>query len=513
MNEQRDPDADNSRADSVTDTPVLVARGIEKRFGATIALSNGCLEVLPGEVHAIVGENGAGKSTLMNILSGSLAPDAGELWIGGTRALFSSVNDAVAAGIGIVHQELAICPDISVAENMFLGRVPTAVGGIKFRTMDAEAQRYLTMFSATCSPRDRAGDLTIGEQQVIEIARAVSSDCRVVIFDEPTSSLSETESAALFALIADLKSRGIACIYISHRLSEVFDHCDRVTVMRDGGWVRTIRTRDTSPTEVVTAMVGQEIAGLYPDKASQVGEVALEVTGLSSAAGVTDVSFAVRTGEILGLSGLVGSGRSELARAVVSVDKRTEGSMRVFGEAFAPTTFHEAVRAGVCYMTEDRKRDGLFLERSILDNSVAAILDRLGGAGFVSEKRARAAAEEFVGPLNIKLADLAQSISDLSGGNQQKVMIAKWLLAQPRVLILDEPTRGIDVGAKYEIHRLLRALADSGLAIVVISSELPEIVGLSDRVLVMREGEAAGLLVGAEVDESSIVALASGAAA
>lgn len=493
---------------------VLMATGLQKSFGGTRALVDGRLTVRAGEVHAVVGENGAGKSTLMKVVSGVLAPDAGTIEVNGRAVTFSGPRDAIAAGVGIVHQELALCPEISVAENMFLGGPPTTRAGlVKFAEMNREAASYLALFSTPARPDDRLGDLPIGQQQVVEIARTIAHDCRVVIFDEPTSSLTETESQALYTVIRDLQARGIAVVYISHRMSEVFSLSDRITIMRDGRWVETVRTADVTPEDVVTRMVGRELGGLYPPKAQNPGEVALDVRGLSRGRVLHDITFHARYGEILGFSGLVGSGRTELMRAVAGIDPLDSGTLHLDGLPYAPTTYSRAIDRGLCYMTEDRKGDGLFLEMSIEANTIAAVLRRLARYGMLSSSRSHQATRGYLESLRTKMADRRQPVGALSGGNQQKVMIAKWLVAEPRILVLDEPTRGIDVGAKHEIHLLLRELADAGIAVIVVSSDLPEIVGLSDRVVVMREGHVAGELQGDEIDEDHIITLASAAAA
>lgn len=488
---------------------VLSVRSLAKTFGGAIALADANLDVRAGEIHAVVGENGAGKSTLMNIISGNVLPDSGEMIFEGVPVRFTSPSAAMRAGVGIVHQELSLCADVSVAENIFLGDpLVTRFGMLAHRRMNREAAGLLAKFDASAHPTDRLGDLTLAEQQVVEIARTIRHESQLIIFDEPTSSLTETESAALYVLIRDLKRQGMSCIYISHRMSEVFSLSDVVTVMRDGRWVSTSRTKDVTPDEIITQMVGRPIARLYPPKASTRGEAALAVTGASRVGAFQDISFTAHRGEIVGFSGLVGSGRTELMKAVVGIDALDAGTIELDGELVTLRNYPQAVARGVCYMTEDRKLEGLFLERSLSENINAAVLPQISRAGIVRRSLARANSLEYAKSLNIKYNDLEQAIGRLSGGNQQKAMIAKWLLANPKVLILDEPTRGIDVGAKHEIHALLRTLADAGLAIVVVSSEMPEIVGLCDRVMVLSEGRLAGELTGDAITEDSIVSLA-----
>lgn len=490
--------------------PLLSARHLTKSFGGTRALVNGKLDAFAGEVHAIVGENGAGKSTLMSILAGVLVPDSGTIVIDGREVVFAGPRDATSVGVGIVHQELALCPEISVAENMFLGAPPrNRAGLIRFGQMNRAATSYLELFETQARATDLVRNLPIGQQQVVEIARTIAHECRVVIFDEPTSSLTETESQALFSVIADLKRRGMAIVYISHRMSEVFELSDRITVMRDGAWVDTVATNDITPEEVVVKMVGRDLGGLYPSKARSHGGVALEVKQMTKARVFDDISFAAHHGEILGFAGLVGSGRTEVMRALVGIDSYDSGQVLVEGEPLSSKQYSDAIGRGLCYMTEDRKGDGLFLDMSIEANTIAAVLRDLARHGMLARGRSQDAASEQLTPLHTKLASLDQPVKALSGGNQQKVMIAKWLIAEPQILILDEPTRGIDVGAKYEIHALLRRLADAGMAVIVVSSDLPEVVGLCDRVVVMREGVLVGELRAAEVTEPRIISLAS----
>jgi len=487
-------------------TPVLVGSGLTKSYGATRALVNGHLEAYAGEVHAIVGENGAGKSTLMNIFSGVVAPDSGTIQLEGTDVTFAGPDAALEHGVGIVHQELSLCPDLSVAENMFLGFVPRGRWGLaRFGEMSSTAARMLELFKTDAQPYDRVSDLSIGQQQVVEIARTLVHECKVIIFDEPTSSLTETESEALYGIIADLKARGIAIIFISHRMTEVFELCDRVTVMRDGAWVATRKIDETTPDEIVTMMVGRDLGGLYPPKNSTPGAVAITAEGFSRGRDFVDISFSARYGEILGFAGLVGSGRSEALRAVVGIDPSDAGSLHLDGSPVKTANYADLIARGVGYMSEDRKGDGLFLSMSIEANTIVAILRRLSSGGIIARGRSHDVSRNALTSLRTKMASLTQPVGALSGGNQQKVMLAKWLVTDPRVLILDEPTRGIDIGAKHEIHALLRQLADAGMCVIVISSDLPEVIGLSDRIAVMREGRIVAELSGDDVNEDTII--------
>lgn len=495
---------------SGTTAPVLELESISKSFGATRALRNGRLEIRAGEVHAIVGENGAGKSTLMGVMSGSVQPDAGSILIDGHLVQFAGPREATEAGIAIVHQELALCPDVSVAENVYLDQLPTRGGIIRFREINQKTRELLALFESEVDPRAKTAELSLADQQIVEIAHAMAHDCRVIIFDEPTSSLTGSEAEALHRLIRQLSKRGVASVYISHRLSEVFELSDRITVMRDGEWVATMDTSSTSPNAIVERMVGRKVETLYPPKSSSPGDVVLQVDGISGSR-FEDVSFVARSGEILGVSGLIGAGRSEVMRAVVGVDRREGGAVLVEGEAIAPNRYARAIDSGLVYMSEDRKHDGLFLNLSIESNIIVAVLQRLSRAGLVRGLLAHRTATKAAQKLRTKMASVDQAVGDLSGGNQQKAMVAKWLVCEPKVLILDEPTRGIDVGAKLEIHALLRQLADDGLAIVMVSSELEEVIGLSDRVLVMREGRLVGEVSG-DVTEQAVMNLAAGPA-
>lgn len=490
--------------------PVLEVRHVTKSFRGAAALTDANIVVRRGEIHAIVGENGAGKSTLMNIIAGVMTPDSGEILYNGRPAAFGSPAEATRAGVGIVHQELSLCPDISVAENIFLDSPPTnRLGMLSFKKMHAEAASLLDVFHATASPGDRLGDLTVAEQQVVEIARTVRHESQLIIFDEPTSSLTDAESAALYGLIRRLRDQGISCIYISHRMSEVFGLCDTITVMRDGRWVSTSPTASVTPDQVVTQMVGRPISQLYPEKTGESGEPVLRVESAARARAFQGISFTAHRGEILGFSGLVGSGRTELMKSIVGIDQLDAGKVFLEGRELTRYSYADAVKQGLCYMTEDRKLEGLFLERSVNENINAAVLPAISRGGMVRSAQARENSERYVASLNIRCRDIDQEVGRLSGGNQQKTMLAKWLLVNPRVLILDEPTRGIDVGAKHEIHRLLRDLADRGICVVIVSSDVPEIIGLCDRVLVLSEGRLAGELAAPDIAEDAIVRLAS----
>ena len=493
------------------DAYCLKVENITKIFPGTIALSKVMLQVKSGEVHALVGENGAGKSTLMNIISGVLPPDEGTITFLGKQVQFLSPSEAQSAGVGFVHQELALCPHISVAENIYMGRYEKGpFGFIKRKKLYADTAELLKLFKANIRPECMVGDLNIADQQIVEIAKSLSLKCKLLILDEPTSSLSDTETEILFGIIRKLKGEGISVLYISHRIAEIFEICDRVTILRDGCYINTFNVSEVTPRQIVEGMVGRELNDFYPPKSSETGEVMLEVQGLCREGVFQDISFELRRGEILGLSGLVGSGRTELARAICAIDKLHAGEITYLGEPVRFKNYSEAIKRGLCYLTEDRKLQGLFLNLNVKNNINAAIIDSLSRHMLVQRKKEAENATAYVARLNIKVHNIHQLISSLSGGNQQKAMIAKWLSANPSIIFMDEPTRGIDVGAKSEIHNMLRELSNHGIGVILISSELPEIIGMCDRVVVMHEGRITGEVSGQEISEQSIILLASG---
>jgi ribose transport system ATP-binding protein len=490
---------------------VLKVKDINKQFPGTKALTNMSFDLRRGEALGLVGENGAGKSTLMNIISGVLQADSGLIELFGKEIRPISPKDAQNAGIGFVHQELTNCTHLSVAENVFMGRLDifrNRIGFINYKKLNAETQRYLDMFKSRIKPEQKMRELKVADQQIIEIIKSLSLDCKILIFDEPTSSLTEVETETLFRLIKELKAQGISILYISHRMVEVFKLCERITVIRDGFFVDTLDTDKTNFEEIVNKMVGRIITNFYPPKSERVGDVIFEVKGLTYKGLFKDVSFNLREGEILGLSGLVGAGRTEVACSICGIFKLDEGEIYLKNKKVRIKTFAEAIRNGITYLTEDRKLQGLFLQMSIKKNITATNLKKVTTGLAINDKLESQYAAEFTKKLNIKIANVEQKVNSLSGGNQQKVMIAKWLYTNPKVLIMDEPTRGIDVGAKSEIHNMLRDLANQGMAIIVISSELPEIIGLCDRVLVMHDGKVTGELSKAELCEERIIALA-----
>ncbi|KSV86905.1 D-ribose transporter ATP binding protein [Sinorhizobium fredii USDA 205] len=495
---------------------VLSIHGVTKHFGAVKALTDVNFTLERGEVHALCGENGAGKSTLMNIIAGVLQPTEGEIRVDGKVVKISSPAVAQSLGIGLVHQEIALCPDATVAENMFMAatnrrRAPF----MNYRALERDAQAVMNRLAAI-DVRRKVADLPISSQQLVEIAKALTLDCRVLILDEPTAALTEAEAQQLFSIIRDLKANGISIIYISHRMAEIFSLCDRVTVFRDGRYVCTDRIVDVTPDDVVRRMVGREITQLYPEKLGRgeaPGETIFEVDSIGDGERFHEVSLALRNGEILGIGGLIGSGRTEIAEAICGLRQRVAGTVRLHGKTQKINSYSDAVKAGIVYLSEDRKGSGVFLEMSIAQNiSVLDLKSVTNSVGLMNGRAEAALAEDFARRLGVRMGGIEAPVKSLSGGNQQKVAIAKQLAVKPKVIVMDEPTRGIDVGAKTEIHRLLRELARSGMGIIVISSEMPELLGLSDRVLVVREGRLAGELGADEMSEETVIRLASGVA-
>ncbi len=489
---------------------LLSIKNITKIFPGVRALDNVSLEVKTGEVHALVGENGAGKSTLVNIISGVHKPESGTMYFDQKRYTPVNPREAQELGIGFVHQETALCPHLSIAENVFLGRIPKKlVALVDFKKAQEETAKLLRNFATDLNPMTKIKDISIASQQIVEIIKALSLDCRLLILDEPTSSLTDAETENLFRIINDLKNRGISILYISHRLTEVFKICDRISILRDGRFVKTLKVAETNEDEVICNMVGRSISTFYPEKRSRDGEELLRVEDLSRGKTLKNVSFTVKKGEILGFSGLVGAGRSEVARAVCGIDQYDEGRIYLHGKRIQFEKFYDAIQAGIAYLTEDRKLEGLFLRMNIKTNIAVTSLEEITQKQLVNKEKERSLAQKYIDLLHIKTSSLLQKVINLSGGNQQKVMVAKWLAINPVVLFMDEPTRGIDIGAKTEIHYLMRKLCEQGIGIVLISSELPEIIGMCDRVVVMNEGVKTGELTGNEITERNIMRLAS----
>ncbi|PWE53903.1 D-xylose ABC transporter ATP-binding protein [Metarhizobium album] len=489
----------------------LHMRGISKVFPGVKALSGVELAVRFGTVHAIVGENGAGKSTLMKILSGAYAPTTGTIEVAGTDVRMKRPADAQRLGIRMVHQELNLVPDLTVAENIFLGRMPKRLGFFDRGGMLRRAAAVLAELGTSIDPQERLGDLTISQQQLVEIAKAYAADPRIIVLDEPTSSLSEHETAALFRILRKMRDAGIAIIYISHRLKEVLEIADEVTVLRDGAMIETRAASGITAAEMIRLMVGREVSNVFPKTPSVIGKQVLSVRGIGDGARFADVSFDVRAGEILGLTGLVGAGRTEVARAIFGLAPLTTGTIEIDG---APVTIRSpaaAARAGIAYVPEDRKGDGIVPAMTVRENISLPVLRRLANRfGRVRRGVERDLAQTYVQKFSIVPPDGERRIGLLSGGNQQKAVISRWLATDPKVLILDEPTRGVDVGAKAEIHGIIGQLVANGMAVVMISSELPEIMGVCDRVVVMRDGRASAPIAREGLTEERIMALATG---
>jgi len=496
---------------TVVSAAVAELRGVEKSFGGVQALRGVDLALAPGEVHSLVGENGAGKSTLVRILGGVHQPDAGSVVIADEKVHLHGPRDARARGIAVIHQEPALFPDLDVAENVYMGRQPLDRSrGIDWKRMYRDVAELLRALGVSLDPRAPVQGLSVADQQLVEIAKALSMDARVVVMDEPTAALSSRETDELFRIINDLRSRGVAVLFISHRLEEVFALSDTVTVLRDGGHVITASAAELDATALIRHMVGRELRELFPKGAAEIGAPALEVRGLRREGVFRDVSFTVRRGEIVGLAGLVGAGRSEVARAIFGIDPLDGGEILAAGGPLTIRSPRDAMKAGLGFVPEDRQHQGLVLEMAIDDNATLPFLRRLTRFGLINRKREAEVAAEFTKRLQVKAASLAQPAQSLSGGNQQKVVLAKWLATDPKVLILDEPTRGIDIGTKAEVHRIISGLAAEGLAILLISSELPEVLGMADRVLVMREGRLTGEFTRDEADQERIMHAATG---
>lgn len=491
-------------------TKLVLMEGIEKHFPGVHALKNVSFDLEAGEVHALMGENGAGKSTLMKILSGVYTKDAGSIHAFDAEVTFDSPRAAQDAGIGIIHQELSLMNDLTAAQNIFIGREPRgAFGMLDEAQLNANAAELFTQLNIDISPTDQIQGMSVAKQQMIEIAKALSYRSRVLIMDEPTAALTNTEICELFGMIQKLKSEGVGIVYISHRMDEIKEISDRITVMRDGEYVDTVAAANTPIKQIITMMVGRELTDSkvhIPDRSA--AETALEVKGLTRGRMVRDVSFSVKKGEILGFAGLMGAGRTEVARAIFGADIPEAGDIIVHGKPVRIHGTRDAVRAGIGYLSEDRKHHGLALGMDLRANIGLASMDQVTDViGRINESKLSKIAQEYIEKLGIRTPSDQQEVRLLSGGNQQKVVIAKWLLRDCDILIFDEPTRGIDVGAKAEIYRLMNQLADEGKAIIVISSELPEVLRLSHRIAVMCEGRLTGILPGG-VEQEAVMALA-----
>ncbi len=468
--------------------PLIELQNITKTFPGVTALSNVSFSLLTGEIHALCGENGAGKSTMIKIITGAHLSNSGEYLLDGERVRFKSTQEGIAMGVSCVYQELSIVPEQSVAKNLFIGNLPMKGTIIDYKTLYAKAKDVLKELGLDISPKIHAGTLSVGQQQMIEIGRALTRKARCIIMDEPTSSLSESETDTLLKLIFKLKQKNIALIYISHKLDEVMHLADRITVIRDGENIVTVDKKDITEKQLVAYMIGRNLENMYNKKKVAFGDVVIDVKELTSKGVFQNVSFDVRAGEIVGFFGLIGAGRSEIMRAVFGVDKYSSGEITIAGRTLRRGSPNSSIAAGMGFATEDRKKDGLMLQLSILLNMTIVKLRDLNFFGIVNRKKQREITDKYIGSISIKTPSPNQLTGNLSGGNQQKVVVAKWLMTAPKVLIVDEPTRGIDIGSKAEIYTLLGELAEQGVAVIIVSSEIEEIMGLSDKVITIYEG-------------------------
>lgn len=486
---------------------ILQVRGLKKSYGGIKALNGIFFDLRKGEVHALMGENGAGKSTFMKILAGIEKPDSGEIFFEGSPYKPTSVQASLQKGISMIHQELLSVPELTVAQNLFLGKEHTRFGK---RWLDEnknrqEAEKWLNKLGIDISPSAKMKSLSVAEMQMVEMAKALSNDAKVIIMDEPTSALSDREADRLFETIRDLQSKGVSIIYISHKMEEIFRIADTITVFRDGRYIESKPADAFDTSSLITAMVGRKLNDIFPDNSAEKGAIIYTVRKLTRKPAFDNITFDLHAGEILGISGLVGAGRTELARVLYGLDRADSGEVWLHGEPLLPDSPQTALKKGIGYVSEDRKTLGLITQLSILKNISLSSIGRYSTYGFVNEKNEKKAVTKLAQQLRIKASSLDQRVETLSGGNQQKVAIAKVLMAKPKVIILDEPTRGIDIGAKIEVYQLIRQLACEGLGVILISSELPEITGLCDRVLVLSQGKQTALLNRSQISPEKIM--------
>ena len=490
----------------------LEMQGITKTFSKVTALDKVDLKVRPGEIHALIGENGAGKSTLMKVLSGVYKPDGGKILLNGEEVVMHNPKDAIKKGVAIIYQELSLVPELNAIQNLMLGQEKNTGGIIRGKEENKFARKYLDYVShgAIDSYTVPVKRLSVAQQQMIDIAKALSYNSRIIVMDEPTDSLTNREIEILFRCVRKLKEDGITVIYISHRLEELFELCDRVTVLRDGKYIADEDIADIDKDWLISKMIGRDLKDTYPPRhRSTSSEVVMEVEGLTGER-FRDISFQLKKGEILGLTGLVGAGRTEVLRTIFGADKAKAGTVKIFGEQTDIRHPSKALKCGLGFATEDRKAQGLFLNQSIEKNITIASLDKISNAGFINKAKEAKMSDEYFKSLNVASPDTKKLCKYLSGGNQQKVVLAKWLASECRILFLDEPTRGIDVGAKYEIYQLMDKLSQAGVSIIMISSEMPEVMGVADRILVMHEGNMTGEVQHEEFSEENIMKLSSG---
>jgi rhamnose transport system ATP-binding protein len=489
----------------------LSVDGAAKNFGGVKALVKADLTLYAHEIHALLGENGAGKSTLLKTLAGVHKLDSGSITINGKAFQQGSTRVAREQGVAVIYQEPNLFPDLTLAENVFAGRQPLNRGSVAWKYMADQATALFDQLGVSLNPLSRARGLSIADQQIVEIAKAISTQANVIVMDEPTAALSSKEVERLFSVARNLRDNGCAVVFVSHRLDEVFALCDRITIMRDGSTVSTAQTAELDEPQVIRAMVGRDVSELFPKLETNVGKVVLDVQNLSRDGQFENVTFTVQAGEIVALAGLVGSGRSEVARAIFGVDRYDSGSIHINGAALRAGSPSQAMESGIALVPEDRRQQGLFMPTSIAKNAAVTMLSRIRSGIFIRNHSERKIADEWTKVLQTKYAAIEDPVERLSGGNQQKVVLAKWLATNPQLLIVDEPTRGIDVGTKSEVHKLLSQKAQEGLAVLMISSELPEVLGMADRVLVMREGHIVRELTRAEASSENVIAAATGA--
>jgi rhamnose transport system ATP-binding protein len=491
--------------------PIVEFIGISKQFGTIQALHDVDIAFYAGEVHALVGENGAGKSTLVKLLGGIHRPDTGVIMIDGTAVELHSPAQAQHLGIAVIHQEPTLFPDLNVAENVFMGRHPRdRFGRVAWKQMYQEVERLLASLDVDLSVYAPVRGLSVADQQLVEIAKALSLDARVLVMDEPTAALSPHEVEKLFAITKQLRQQGVAILFVSHRLEEISELADQLTVMRDGARVITAPASELSSEEIIRHMVGRELTSLFPKGKAEIGEVVLEVQQLTRKGVFRDINFQIRRGEILGFAGLVGAGRTEVARVLFGIDRADAGEIRIQDRPVHISSPRVAMRHGLAYVPEDRRQQGLIMDFTIAANMTLPIVQQVSRLGNVDRRRERSIATEYSQQLQVRSTGIQQLVKALSGGNQQKVVLAKWLITNPSILILDEPTRGIDIGAKAEVHRIISELASRGLAIILISSELPEVLAMSDRVLVIHEGRLTGTFERSEANQEKVMFAATG---
>ncbi len=491
---------------------VLQMKGVSKAFPGVKALDNVSLNIRPGEVHALMGENGAGKSTLMKILNGMYQPDEGEIIFDGEKVCITSPSEALKIGISMIYQELNPILDMTIAQNIFIGREPMQKNGffIDDKKLYSDAKVLLEQFKMPLNPRWKMSKLSTAQKQMVEMIKAVSLNSKLIVMDEPTSSLTEEEVNTLFATIERLKKENVTIVYISHRMEEVFMICDTVSVLRDGQYIGTRPIGALDKNSLISMMVGRELKDIFPKTEVQIGETVLEVKGLSKKGVFSEISFKLQKGEILGFYGLVGAGRSEIMRAIFGLDSYGSGEIILEGKALKAKNTKQVIENGISMVTEDRKELGLVLCRSLKENISLASLDDCSEGPFVRRKLENERCEDMASKMRVKMSSLKQKAESLSGGNQQKIVLCKWLMKNPRILILDEPTRGIDVGAKAEIYQLMSTLASQGMAVIMISSELPEVIGMSDRILVVGEGKIKGEFAREDISQDDLLECALG---